>query len=68
MQDSSSGVFIALALLMIRPPSTGGSGANRIDRSRRSALVHSSIAITALSGTSPASSDANSCTPSSKSR
>ena len=59
MHESSSGVLITLALLMIGPPSTGGSGANKTDRSRRSALVHSSIPIFALAGTNAATCDVN---------
>ena len=47
---------------------SGAPEANRIDCSRRSALVHSSMAITAPAGTNPPSCVANSCTPSSKSR
>ena len=68
MHDSSSGVLVALALLMIRPASMGAPLANRIDRSRRSALVHSSMAITAPFGTRPPSRVEKSSTPSSKSR
>ena len=68
MADSSSGVLEALAVLITRPASLGAPEANRIDRSRRSAFVHSSMAITAPVGTSPPSCVAKSCTPSSKSR
>ena len=53
MHDSSSGVLVALAWLMIRPPSAGAPLAKRIECSRRKAFVHSSMAITALSGRSP---------------
>ena len=68
MQDSSSGVLVAFARLITRPPSTGPSPAKSRERSRRRAWVHSSRAITAPSGTMPASCDANAVTPSSKSR
>ena len=61
-------VFVALAWLMTRPPSTGGPLAKRIDCSRQSAFVHSSMAITGLAGNSASSCVAKSSTPSSKSR
>ena len=55
MADSSSGVLDALAVLITRPASLGAPEANKIDRSRRSALVHSSMATKAPLGTSPPS-------------
>ena len=67
MHDSSSGVLVAFAWLITRPPSAGALEANSVG-SRRKAFVHSSMATAPPLGTSPARSAANSSTPSSKSR